>query len=77
MSKLTILSEAQIGASEADAIRIVFAEPDDIPSSVVVHWPPAPTKINPKSFRDTAVVVTRLFADAHIALARIRARRWL
>ena len=59
------------------AVRIVFVEPDDIPASVIIHWPPTPTKINPRRFRDTPAAVARMFSEANIALARIKARRRL
>jgi hypothetical protein len=39
MSKLIILSEAQFGGLESEAIRIVLAEPDNMPASIIIHWP--------------------------------------
>lgn len=71
MSKITELGSAQITPTEA--ITIILSESDDIPASVIIHWPPTPTKINPRRFRDTAAAAARLFSEAHIALARIKA----
>jgi hypothetical protein len=73
MSKLTELASGQI--TNSDAISVILSEPDHIPASVVVHWPTKPTVIDPKSFGDSASIVVKLFADAHIALASLKARR--
>ena len=69
--KLTESGRGQITPTEASTI--ILSEPDDIPASVIIHWPPTPTKINPRRFRDTAAAVARMFSEAHIALARIKA----
>ena len=42
---------------------------------IMVRWPDHPTVISPRRYADTANVIMRLFATAHIELARIRARR--
>ena len=73
MSQITELASGQITPTEA--ITIILSEPDDIPASVIIHWPPTPTKINPRRFRDTAAAVARMFAEAHVALARSKARK--
>jgi hypothetical protein len=73
MSKLTILAEAQIGASEAESIRLVFVEPDDIPSSVIILWPPQRSAVDPRDFPKVAVMLTRVFASAATKLAGIKA----
>ena len=73
MHKLTELASGQITPTEA--ITIILSEPDGLPSSVLIHWPEKSTVVNPKRFRDTAAAVARLFSEAHIALARIKARR--
>jgi len=36
-----------------------------------------PTVIDPGRFRDLAAALVRLFSDAHVTLARIKARRHL
>jgi hypothetical protein len=72
MSKLIILSEARIGASETDAIEVVLVEPDDMPSSIIIHWPGQPSVANPSQFPETAAKLTRLFARAATKLSRIR-----
>jgi hypothetical protein len=75
MSKLHILSEAQITASEGDAITVVLVEPDDMPSKIIIHWPPTPTEIPPRDFADVAALLTRVFARAATKLSQIRAQR--
>jgi hypothetical protein len=72
MNKLIILSEAQIGASPEDAVRIVFVEPDDMPRSVIIHWPRQPSTVNPHDFGEVAAMLTRIFARAATKLARIK-----
>ena len=73
MSKITELASGQI--TDTEAITIILSEPDDMPSSVIIHWPEKSTVVNPRRFRDTAATVARMFSEAHIALARIKARR--
>jgi hypothetical protein len=73
VSNITELASAQITAS--DAVVVVLSEPDDMPASVIVHWPLNPSVIAPKRFPDVAAVVVRLFSEAHISLARIRVKR--
>jgi hypothetical protein len=73
MSKITELAGGQI--NDTDAITIVLSEPDSMPSSVIIHWPSQSTVINPRRFRDTAAAVVRMFSEAHVSLAGIRARR--
>jgi hypothetical protein len=72
MSKLTILSEAQLGASGAESIQVVFVEPEGIPSSVVILWPRQRSTVDPKDFPQVAVVLTRVFASAATTLAGIK-----
>jgi hypothetical protein len=75
MSKITVLAEGQI--TNSDAIVIVLSEPDDIPASVIIHWPSKPTDLDPRRFGETAAIIVRLFSEAHIALAAIKAERRL
>jgi hypothetical protein len=75
MSKISELASGQITPS--DAIVVVLVEPTDIPNSVVIHWPAAPTVCDPRRFSETASIVVRLFSEAHIALAAIKAERKL
>jgi hypothetical protein len=72
MSKITILSEAQLGASVHESIEVVLVEPDDMPSSIIIHWPSAATRINPRDFSDVAALLTRIFALAATKLAQIK-----
>jgi hypothetical protein len=73
LSKITELASCQI--TNSDAITVILSRPDDIPASVIIHWPAKSTVLDPKSFGDYASIVVKLFADAHIALASIKARR--
>lgn len=75
MSKLHILSAAQLGASVHESIEVVLVEPDEMPSSIIIHWPSAPTKINPHDFGDVAAMLTRIFARAATKLAQIKSGR--
>jgi hypothetical protein len=56
---------------------LVEPEPADMPSSVVIHWPPAPTVSDLGAFPDLASAVVKLFAAASTKLASIKARRRL
>lgn len=75
MSKITELASGQI--TNFHAIAIVLSEPDNMPASVIIHWPAKPTVLDPRRFPDTASVVVKLFAEAHTVLAGIKARRRL
>jgi hypothetical protein len=74
MSNITPLATGQI--TNSDTIVVVLVEPAD-PNSVVIHWPDKPTVCDPRRFGETASVIVRLFSEAHIALAAIRAGRQL
>ena len=73
MSKLIILSEAQLSTADAESVRIVFVEPDDMPSSVIIHWPSLSTTTGPRDFPRVAAMLTRVFASAATRLAGIKA----
>ena len=75
MSKITELAAGQITAAETITVELV--EADETPAVVIVRWPAKPTVFHPRRFPDAAAVITRMFADAHTALARIKARRKL
>jgi hypothetical protein len=48
-----------------------------MPASVIIHWAAKPTVIEPQRFGDSAAALVKMFAEAHIALARTKARRKL
>ena len=73
MSKLTILSEAQLGGISDEAIRVVYVEPTDMPSAVIIHWPRQPSVVNPRDFPQVAAMLTRIFANAATRLAGLKA----
>jgi hypothetical protein len=71
-NKLTVLAAS-------DELTIVLVEPElaEMPNSIVVHWPPAPTVSDPAAFPELAGGVVKLFAAAATKLARIKHRRSL
>jgi hypothetical protein len=75
MSKITILSEAQLGASVHESIEVVFVQPAEMPSSIIIHWPSVATRINPRDFGEIAAMLTRTFARAATRLAQIKSGR--
>jgi hypothetical protein len=75
MSKSTPLGETQITQSTHDVVSIELVQPDGMPAFVQVTWPLAPTVIDPGRFGDTAAALVKLFSEAHVTLARIKARR--
>jgi hypothetical protein len=75
MSQITQLASGAITA--ADTITVELIEADETPAVVIVRWPVKPTVLHPRRFPDTAAMVTRLFAEAHTALAAIKAGRRL
>jgi hypothetical protein len=77
VSKSTILAESQITPSPHETVTVELVEPADMPAFVQVSWPLQPSVIDPGRFRDTAAVMVRLFSEAHVTLAGIKARRSL
>jgi hypothetical protein len=76
MDQQTILAESQITESAHDTVTIELVEPDSMPAAVRIAWPLQPSVIDPPRFRDTAAAMVKLFSDAHVALVRIKARRY-
>jgi hypothetical protein len=74
--KTTRLGESQISESPNDTVLIEFVEPDDMPAVVRITWPESPSIVDPLRFRDLAAAMVKLFSDSHVALARIKARRY-
>jgi hypothetical protein len=52
----------------------VLAEPDGMPSSVIIHWPSQPTMIdpNPRALAVVAASIVRTLAEAQTRLAAKR-----
>jgi hypothetical protein len=71
MSKTTILASGQI--TPTDPLRVELREPEDLPASILIIWPPAPSVVDPRRFGATANAVARLMATAITKLAEIRA----
>jgi hypothetical protein len=68
---------SQITQLASGAITVELIEADETPAVVIVRWPVKPTVLHPRRFPDTAVMVARLLAEAHTALAAIKAGRRL
>ena len=60
-----------------DVVTVELIQPDGKGAFIQVTWPARPTRIDPAGFRDTASAMVRLFSEAHVKLARIKARRRL
>jgi hypothetical protein len=75
MSQITELASGAI--TTVDTIAIELVEADETPAVVIVRWPAKPTVLHPRRFPDSAAGIVRLFAEAHTALARIKAGRRL
>jgi hypothetical protein len=71
-NKLTVLA-----ANGELTIVLVEPEPAEMPNSIVIHWPPAPTVSDPGAFAEVASAVVKLFAGASTKLASIKAGRRL
>ena len=64
MSKITELASGQI--TKSDRIIVILVEPEGMPSSVIIHWPQAPSVLNPDARAVAAVAasVVRVLAEA-------------
>jgi hypothetical protein len=71
MSKTTILASGQI--TRTDELLVELLEPDELPASILITWPQAPSVVDPRRFGTTANAVARLMATAITKLAEIRA----
>jgi hypothetical protein len=70
MNQLIELASGQIINSEA--LIVVLVRPENMPASVIIHWPSKPTVLDPRVFPHTAEVAARIFASATVTLAQIR-----
>lgn len=75
MSKVTDLASSSINGH--DTITVELIEADETPAVLIIRWPSKTSVIHPHRFPDTAVTLTRLFAEAGTALAAIKGRRRL
>jgi hypothetical protein len=60
-----------------DHLAVDLVEPSGMPAMVRVTWPLKPTIVDSPRFGDTAAALVKMFSEAHVALAAIRARRSL
>ena len=75
MSKVTVLSSAQLTAT--DTLTIELIEADETPAVVIVRWPRKPTVLHPYRFPASADTAARTFAAAVVRLAAIKRERRL
>ena len=71
MSKTTILAIGNVTPTEM--LLVELREPDELPASIVITWPQAPSVVDPRRFGAAANAVARLMATAITKLAEIRA----
>jgi hypothetical protein len=71
----TDLADGAISGTDRIIIELI-EQPDPAPPIVAINWPVHPSVIDPEHFRDTAAVIVKLFSEAHVTLARIKARRY-
>ncbi len=70
MSKLIELASGQL--SNSDRLVIVLSQPDDMPQSVIIHWPSAPTVVAADRFTAAGDAAVKIFAAAVVNLAQSR-----
>jgi hypothetical protein len=71
MSKTATLASGQI--SPTNKLLVELREPEELPASILITWPQAPSVVDPHRFGATANAVARLMATAITTLAQIRA----
>ena len=78
MNDITDLAHAQLNGDELTVQRVrqrmPAAERTLHPTMVRILWPLRPTDVDAQQFPETAAALVRLFAEAHITLASIKAR---
>ena len=75
MPDITDLAHGAVNG--ADELSVQLIQPDGLPAVVRINWPRQPSVCDPRRFPDTAATIAKLFAEAHTALAAIKARRRL
>jgi hypothetical protein len=71
MSKTTTLASGSV--TPTDMLIVQLRVPDELPASILITWPQAPSVVDPRRFGTTANAVARLMATAITKLAEIRA----
>jgi hypothetical protein len=69
MSKITELASSRLNHS--NTLLIILSQPDDMPESVIVHWPSMPVMIDPKGVSAAADAAVRTFLSAVVKLAQL------
>src|SRR4029453_5606093 len=71
MGKTATLAGGQI--SPTNKLLVDLGEPEELPASILITWPQAPSVVDPHRFGATANASARLYAKAITTLALIRA----
>jgi hypothetical protein len=61
--------------NQSDELLIELRQPDNMPATVVIVWPAAPSVASPTAFPTTASKLTAIVASAAVRLAQHKARR--
>ena len=61
--------------NQSDELLIELRQPDNMPATVVIIWPTAPSVAAPAAFPATASKITALVASAAVRLAQHKAKR--
>jgi hypothetical protein len=61
--------------NQSDELLIELRQPDNMPATVVIVWPAAPSVASPTAFPTTASKITAIVASAAVRLAQHKAKR--
>jgi hypothetical protein len=61
--------------NQSDELLIELRQPDNMPATVVIVWPAAPSVASPTAFPTTASKITAIVASAAVRLAQQKAKR--
>ena len=70
MSKTTTLADGAITA--ADRLVIELVQPIDLPATILIRWPLAPSITDPRKFGAMTNAVVAIMAEARAKLAMIK-----
>jgi hypothetical protein len=61
--------------NQSDELLIELRQPDNMPATVVIVWPAAPSVASPTAFPTIASKITAIVAGAAVRLAQHKAKR--
>jgi hypothetical protein len=70
MSKTTTLADGDVTA--ADRLSVELVQPIDLPATILIRWPGAPSVTDSRRLHAVADAITAIMAQAVATLARIR-----